>query len=139
MSIADFITKRLVQTAVYWGNPQEDGYGGQTFDDPVEIACRWENKDQVLGTITGNQVIGYQDICRATVFVNQDLDEEGFLYLGTLSDLDALEDSSGDSSGGWYNPHKVVGAHIIKRFEKTPAIGSTTVFLRKAFLTPWLT
>jgi hypothetical protein len=135
MSIADFITSRLVQTAVYWGNPREDGYGSVTFDDPVEIVCRWEEKAQILGTITGNQVIGYQDICRAIVFVNQDLDEEGFLYLGTLADI---EDSS-DSSGSFYDPHSIVGAHIIKRFEKTPAVGSNTVFLRKAFLTPWLT
>jgi hypothetical protein len=136
MSISDFITKQLVQKAVYWGNPKEDGYGGLTFNDPIEIPCRWEEKSQVLGTITGNQVIGYQDICRAIVFVNQDLDEEGFLFLGTLIDL---EDSSLDSSGGWYDPHQIKGAHIIKRFEKIPAVGSNTVFLRKAFLTPWLT
>ena len=42
------VAKRFcVETAVYWGNPQNDGYGGFTFDTPVEIKCRWEEKSEV--------------------------------------------------------------------------------------------
>ena len=136
MSIGDFITSKLTQTAVYWGNPHEDGYGKVLFDEPIEIACRWEYKQQVLGTISATLVVGYQDISRSIVYVDRDLDEEGCLFLGTLDDL---TDSEGDSSGGYYEPQQVDGAWIIKRFEKTPALGSTSVFLRKAHLTPWLT
>jgi hypothetical protein len=136
MGITQFITRALAQTAVYWGNPHDNGYGTATFDDPIEIHCRWEDKEQVLGTIAGNQITGYQKVSRAIVYVDRDLDEEGFLYLGTLDDM---ADSDGDSSGGWYDPHDIVGAYIIKRFEKIPALGSTTEFIRVAYLTPWLT
>ena len=136
MGIGAMITRNLPQTAVYWGNPADDGYGGTEFDDPVEISCRWEDKQQILGTITGNQIVGFQNVSRAIVYVDQDLDEDGMLMLGELTDI---EDSSGDSSGGYYDPRQLSNAYIIKRFEKTPALNSTTEYLRKAFLTPWLT
>lgn len=139
MAIAAFIRSTLVQKAVYWGNPQNNGYGGMTFDDPVEIDCRWEQLAQILGTVTGNQVVGYQDIPRAVIFVDQVLDEEGMIYLGTLDDIANLDDSSGDSSGGWYDPQKIVGAYIVKRFKKIPAVRSTTEYLYVGYLTPWLT
>jgi hypothetical protein len=66
---------------------------------------------------------------RACVYVKEDLDEEGMLYLGTLDDL---------NSDTELDPKSVDGAYFIKRFEKSPVLGSTTEFLRKAYLTPSL-
>lgn len=129
MNIATFIASKCTQTAVYWGSPTEDGYAGKTFADPVEIACRWEDKDQILGTQVGGEVTGSVLLSRSIVFVTQDLEEEGCLYLGTLTDLSSAQKA---------NPKLVDTAYSIKRFEKTPALGSTTDFLRKAFLTPFL-
>jgi hypothetical protein len=129
MSIADFISSKCTQTAVYWANPHEDGYGGKTFDAPVEIACRWEDKIQIMGSTAATNVVGFSELSRALVFVTQDVDEGGMLYLGTLDELDS--DQAED-------PKSIEKAHVIKRFEKTPALGSTTIFLRKAYLTPWL-
>ena len=136
MSIENFIQSKLVQTAVYWGSPQEDGYGGQTFAEPIEINCRWEDRNQVMGTVTGNQLYGFQLLSRSIVYVDRDLDEEGYLYLGTLADLECSE---GDSDGVYYDPRQLPGIYIIKRFEKIPALGSTTEFLRRVYLSPWLT
>lgn len=136
MGIGSIITRNLRQHAVYWGSPVEDGYGGVSYADPIQISCRWEDKQQIIGTITGNQIVGFQNMSRAIVYVDRDLDVDGFLMLGTLDDL---TDSSGDSSGEYYDPHQIATAYIIKRFEKTPALHSTTEFLRVAFLTPWLT
>lgn len=136
MGFEAFITRNLSQTAVYWGGPVQDGYGDFTYDDPVEISCRWEDKQQILGTITGNQILGFQSVSRAVVYVDQDLDEDGMLMLGELTDI---EDSEGDSSGSYYDPRQLNNAYIIKRFEKTPVLGSSTEFLRRAFLTPYLT
>ena len=129
MSIVSFIESKCTQTAVYWAASEEDGYGGKVFVTPVEIACRWEHKSQVVGTQVGGEVNGTLLLSRAEVFVTQDVKEEGYMYLGTLSDLtqDQIEDPSSFSE-----------AYIIKRFEKTPTLGSTTDFLRKAFLTPYL-
>lgn len=128
MSIERFIQKVCVQTAVYWGSPQDDGMGGYTFADPIEIPCRWEETTQLITDGQGNQIVS-----KAEILVTQDLDEEGYLFLGTLDDLDLL-DSSGDSSGAYYNPKDVDKAYMIRRFDKTPMIKSTTVFVRKAYL-----
>lgn len=139
MSVIDkLLAKKCKQTAVYWGNPVEDGFGGKTFDDPIELSpdddngVRWEEKVQVI--IDEN---GVSHISRAVVFLQQDVDVEGCLYLGTLDDLVDYLDSS---AGSYIDPMDVEeGICIIKRFEKTPSLNSSDVFLRKAFLTPWLT
>lgn len=134
MAIADLLTRQCTQTCVYWGNPQNDDEGGFTFDDPVEIYCRWEGKVQV---VKDNDAMGEEIECVAMVYTLQDVDQNGFLFLGTLNDLEDTEDSEGNSSGGWYNPQAVTGAYKIKQFEKLPALGSTTDFVRRAFLTQW--
>ena len=124
MGIESMIARNCSSVAVYWGNPVNDGEGGFTFDDPVEIACRWEETIQVTTDNKGNEVTS-----RAVIYITQDVDEEGMLYLGTLDNLD---------SGQEEDPKTIQGAWIIKRFVKTPALNSSTAFLRKAYLTPSL-
>ena len=131
MSLMDIIENTYAQTAVYWGAPTPDGYGGNTFAAPIEVVCRWEDKEQFLGSQVGGEVTGGLMLSRSIVFLKQDVDEEGYLYLGTLADLDL-------DSIGYINPKEVDKAYIIKRFEKTPSMVNPTVFLRKAFLTPFL-
>ncbi len=125
MGIANLLARTSTQTAVYWGNPVEDGFGGKTYDDPIEIPCRWESKQQLVrGWDAKGNTFDY--IC--IVYVLQDLDVEGVLFLGTLDDLSPAEES---------DPRIPDTAYVIKQFEKVPAIYSTTVFLRKAYLTQW--
>jgi hypothetical protein len=126
MGISAFLNRACNQTAVYWGNPVDNGNGGFTYDDPVEIKCHWEEKEQLLSQANSTPLIS-----RSIVYLIQDVDVDGLLYLGELTDLDSAEEA---------NPYAMEsGVCIIKRFEKTPAMGSTTEFVRKAFLTPWLT
>jgi len=120
MGIERFIQKVCVQTAVYWGSPQEDGYGGFTFDEPVEIACRWEDKTQIVAGMDGQEVTSDTE-----VLVTQDLDYNGYLYLGELDDLDSDELD---------NPMTVSGAKPIISISKIPMIKSTTEFVRQVFL-----
>lgn len=124
------ITRNCTDTAVYWGSPVNDINNHKTFADAIEIPCRWEEMGQV---VTDSK--GVEFTSRALVFVLQDLDEEGYLYKGTLDDL---YDSAESSAGAIDDPAAIEGAFIIKRFAKTPALGSTTEFLRKAYLTPSL-
>jgi len=119
MAIDKFVKRVCVQTAVYWGSPTPDGYGGLTFDDPVEIACRWEDKTEL-----NREDIARNFTCKSEVLVTQDLDVNGWLYLGELTDLDSNPD----------NPKEVEGAYVIGRFDKIPMIKSTTIFVRKAFI-----
>jgi len=118
--IEKFLRKLSVQTAVYWGAPVNDGYGGYTYSTPVEIAVRWEGSTKVI-TISK----GVEYVSRAEVIVNQDVDEEGYLYLGTL--LDLTEEQKVD-------PQLVDGTWKIMRFDKTPMIFKTDEFVRKVFL-----
>lgn len=129
MSISDHIAGLCIDTAVYWAPLGDDGMGSMLFAEPVEIACRWERRTQVLTDDKGT-VIG----ARGSVIVTQDIEEEGYLFQGTLDDLEGSED---DSSGIYYDPKQVDGAYEIKQFEKVPALRSTTQFYRKAYLLIW--
>jgi hypothetical protein len=117
-AITSFIKKVCKQDAVYWGTPVKDGYGTCAFDAPVEIKVRWEDR---IKTITDKD--GKETVTGVEVLVTQDLDLGGYLYLGSLDDLDSAA-----------VPSEVEGAFEILSFEKIPMIFSTTEFVRKAYL-----
>jgi hypothetical protein len=125
--ITRLLRRTLKQTAVYWGNPVNQGDNFFTYDDPIEIPCRWEEKTQLIKDWDAK---GREFECVAMVYVLQDLDKHGILMLGALADLD----SSGDSSGVFYDPTLEPNAFEIKQFQKIPSLGSTTEFVRTAFL-----
>ena len=131
MGIQESIANNCNDVCVYWGDPTEDGYGGKTFSEPLERACRWENINQVVVDSKGAEITS-----RALVFVTEDVQEEGMLFHGTLEDLYDLN-ASESSDGAVNNPMTIDGAYIIKRFQKTPSLGGEG-FLRKAYLTPSL-
>lgn len=114
-----FPNRQLNQIAVYWGNPVKDGQGGFTWDDPIEIACRWNDSISTQLATDGKQFIS-----KAKVQVEQDVDKNGMLFLGCLIDLDSsveADPSTGDD------------IYIIKRFDKIPTVNSQQ-FFRRAWL-----
>ena len=121
MGIENLIKRTCKQKCVYWGEPIPDGYGGRTFDSayPEEISCRWEALTQVISDRQGNEIVS-----RARVYVMEDVEEEGWLFLGTLDDLDSYEEA---------DPMEASGAYKIKRFDKTPTIRGDD-FVRIAYL-----
>ena len=121
MSIDTFVKKVCVQRAVYWGNPVADGFGNFTFDEPVSIYCRWEIKSNVIKDSLGRELI-----TKAKVLLTQDVEVQGWLYLGLLEDFEETTDLT--------NPKSISGAYEIIGFDKTPMIRSTTVYVREAYL-----
>lgn len=120
MSINTFIRRLLKDTAVYWGGPVKDGYGKYaSFDAAVEIPCRWSDATELFTDARGMEYVS-----KAVVLVGQDLDEEGYLFHGTLNDLNSQE---------IVDPENIENAHVIKRFTKIPDIKSRQ-FVRKAHL-----
>ena len=121
MGIDQLIIRACKQTAVYWGDPTPDGYGGWTFGSeyPIEIKCRWEARTEVISDGQGNEIIS-----RARVYVTEDVEEEGWLFLGTLDDLDSAEEE---------DPMEASGAYKIKRFDKTPTLRGDA-YVRIAYL-----
>ena len=100
-----YITKNLKQTATYWGTPAKNGYGGHTFATPTTIDCRWEERTEVFLDEQGKE-----QKSTAVVYVGEDLDVDGWLYLGTSTESD---------------PSDVDGAYPIKVFRKVPNIKGT--------------
>jgi hypothetical protein len=120
------VAKRFcVETAVYWGNPQNDGYGGFTFDTPVEIKCRWEEKSEVNIGWFSTGFPGNLLLSKASVLVLQDLDLQGYLYRGTLASLSGYDTSK---------PKAISNAYIIHRFDRIPMVRKTDEFVRTAWL-----
>jgi hypothetical protein len=134
MTIESMINRLCTQKCVYWGSPAESGRGDRTYADAVELDCRWEEKTQVLFKTdnTADQVSS-----RAIVYLEQDVEEKGMLYLGTL---ETLYDLYGDSSaGGIDNPESITNTYMIRRFEKYPSLDKSGGYMRRAWLTPLLT
>jgi hypothetical protein len=121
MSIENTLVRLCKQKAVYWGNPTNDGYGGKVFAAPVEINCRWEDRNETFLTNTGNTMVS-----RSVVYPLIDLDQEGFLALGSLTDFTTAQKA---------DPRLIDAASSVKRFDIVPILGSTTEFIRKAYLT----
>ncbi len=132
-AIERYINKIAVQTAVYWGNPQNDGEGGFTYDNPVEIFCRWVDISQQISTSPIND--GTIIVSRATIYTNEVLSIEGVLFLGTLEDIELYAESSGDMS---IHPKLVPNTFQIKRIGQTPELRSSTSFLRVYYITPYI-
>ena len=139
MSISKFIEKVCIQTAVYWGDPTPDGYGGKTYSDPVEIPCRWDDTLEVIKDERGEEII-----CKAKVLVTQDLEEGGMLYLGTLEDLGIGGNvvMGGLGTGNivlaglnkMSHPEDVEDAYEITIVKKIPMIRSTSEYVRTVYL-----
>lgn len=108
-----FLTRNHNQTITYWGAPVKDKFGVKTFDAPVQITGRWEDSTELFIDSSGRE-----SVSRAFVFVGQDLDSEGWLFLGTSSTAD---------------PKSVADAFEIKQFKKTPNLKGTD-FERMAIL-----
>lgn len=129
MSIERFIKRVCVQTAVYWGNPQSDGYGGTTYDEPVEVQVRWEDKVKVVTDQNGQEIVS-----KAEVLTPIDLNHMGYLFLGTLDDVNDPDQAWNEMQGIRLHPSKVDGSYQIIRVDKIPMIRSTKVFVRIVYL-----
>ena len=115
MSIAQLLARNCKQTLVYWASPTPDGYGGFTYSDPTEIMGRWEDMQELIKTTDGEE-----QLSQARVWLMQDVDEGGYLYLGTLDDLDSDP-----------QPEDIPTAGRIMTFTRLPELGTTDLFLRK--------
>ena len=121
-----FIQKFCVQTAVYWGTPVQGGYGAKTFADPVDISVRWDGITQVITDARTGAGKGKEITSTVQVLLYQNMDVEGYLYLGSVDDFDSDVDTA--------NPKTIDGAYEIKKFEKRPFVKSTSDFVRTAYL-----
>ncbi len=107
------VRKAYRQDATYWGSPTPDGFGGQTYDAPIAIKCRWEDKAEQFTSITGEI-----DVSRAIVFVPDPVKVGGYLLLGSSIAT---------------SPLTVTGAEEIRQIMDIPSIRNASREIR-AFL-----
>lgn len=101
---------QLQQTAVLWTNPILDGFGGRTFDDGIEIQCRWEQRQELFVDAAGREVLS-----RAVVYIDRDVAVHDYLFLGELVDLASGEDE----------PFGNADAFEVRAFKSVPSLDAT--------------
>ena len=114
-----FLDSFLNQIAVYWPTPVKDGYGKLSFGTPIEINCRWQQKNELFLNSEGKETLS-----RAVIYPDQDVEVEGYMYLGRLTDLSILEKA---------NPQLEVNAFPIKAYLKTIDVNGKE-YVRKIWL-----
>jgi hypothetical protein len=109
----NWYSKMLKQTATYWPPSVKDDFGNDSYGSPQSIPCRWEDVQEMFVNSKGEEKRS-----QANVFVNQDLLNGGYLYLGASATVD---------------PRTVAGVFLIEKFEKIPSVNAD-MFERKAWL-----
>jgi len=100
-----YIDRNLRQNASYWPPGTPDGFGGVNFGAPTTIKARWEDK-----AVLFIDRAGVESRARARIYVNQDVELRGYIYLGVSASTD---------------PTTVDGAYEIRDFRKTPNLQAT--------------
>ncbi len=108
-----FPNNNLNQTATYWANTGSNGFGWFTFSTPVQINCRWIDKQELILDKDGKE-----SLSDAVVSVDQDMSLSDYLYLGTSAAAD---------------PKDVSGTYEIKKTKKTPNLKADK-FRRRVWL-----
>ena len=117
MSIISKMTKQG-QRCIFWAITGFDQYGQPTYDEPVDIDCRWEDEIQEYIDKDGNQKLS-----KSVVYVDRNMEVGGVLLLGSLDDSGIDEE----------NPLINEGASEIMQFCKLPNLRNTET-LRTAIL-----
>jgi hypothetical protein len=129
MGILQFVKKVCVQDAIYWGNPVVDGFGSMSFDDPISIKVRWDERQQLVVNTEGKE-----ELSKAAIMCPDELDLQGFVMLGSLEDV-----ADGDT---YKTPQEVnaqkIHAMEIKSRSITPLFRSKVKFIYVYYLSPQL-
>ena len=108
--------RAMKQKAVYWAPLEPDAYGKPTYDDPIEIDCRWEDVQEEFVNPEGDR-----EVSRSKLIVDRDLELKGMMKLGELDSN--TEDDPKQEDDAWE----------IRLFMKTPNFKGTK-FLREVYL-----
>ncbi len=104
--------RNLNADITYWA-ATPDGFGGFTFTAPVTMKGRWEGRNELFRTLTGEEIVS-----EAIVFVEFDVAINGYLFDGTSVAAD---------------PTLVGEARLIKQFVRIPDLRDLSQD-RRAFL-----
>lgn len=121
MGITSFIKGKSKDTAVYWGNPVNDGRGKYTFGVIEEVMVRWEDEIENFAKDARSRIQigkdGREFRVNATIYTSNaptgGWDLDGYMYLGTLASLDSN-----------FDPYTTQGAWEIKQINAIPSLNN---------------
>jgi len=82
--------RHLNQTLTYWAPSAKDStnlYGKPTSSAPVQLRCRWEDRNEQLRNKSGEEFIS-----KSRVFVEEVIDIDGYVFLGTSVTSDPVSE-----------------------------------------------
>lgn len=100
------IPEMYIEDAVYWAPLDPDDNGQKVFAAPVAVKVRWKDESEMFIDATGNN-----QVSRARVRVDRDVEELGVLWKGLLA---------GITTGSDTDPFLNSRAFEIRRFMKIP-------------------
>lgn len=106
-------TRMFKQKATYWAPLGIDIFGDLSFNTPITLTVKWEDKNELFLGADGRE-----SVSASIVYLPSDVIRGGYLFLGTSIATDPLT---------------LIGANIIKIFNKIPNYNGTD-FERKAIL-----
>lgn len=81
----------LKETCVYWEPPIRDGLGGYTWSYPMEMESRWQFSNMSSkGPSISYLPSGSQIVAQTVVWVNYNIKLGGYLWLGSINDLQTI-------------------------------------------------
>lgn len=102
--------RNLNQVCTYWAQTGTDMFNKPVFAAPQALACRWEEVSEKF--INKN---GEESVSKSRIFFAQNVDLEGYLFLGVNASADATE---------------VDGAYEVQQVKKTPDLrGLKTLYV----------
>ena len=107
------LTRKMNQNAIYWASTVPDGYGNDSFSSPVDVAVRWEYKQELFIDAKGEEHVSMAFVYAITTFVLG-----GFLQ---LAEVDSVTPST---------PIGVTGAFPIRSLLKTPSVRGDQILYR---------
>lgn len=113
MTIPVWYEKFLNESLTYWSPVSHDAWEAETFNTPVTISGRWEDRAERFATPLGEEAIS-----NAKVYLASGVGVAGWLYCGVSSASD---------------PTTVAGAFPVRRAERIPTLRENE-FVYKAYL-----
>ena len=123
MSIEAFINRvKQRDGAVYWAlaNPPSLVDGSPSYQAPILIEVIWREDQRVIKDFHEKEFVS-----RANIYTGEDLEAQGMLFHGVLTDLTAEQQA---------DPRLVPEAYEIRRIMKVPSLALKNNYMRKSYI-----
>lgn len=118
------ITKMRKQKAIAWTRTLVDVHGNPTFSNPFEVACRWDDENEVFRTSDSRE-----EISRSVVYPDRAMKPGDYLLLATQAEFNAMSLDAQER----LLPQHIEGAYPVRATAANPNFKATET-LHTAFL-----